>query len=1080
MASPEASDSIPKSFPILQWWKTFHGDDLAKFPSQKQSLVPKDSDSGRSTNDENDGLQGNITENDVVPSSNRNPNALQTDKQELARNEGTGENGNKTGNQQTHDGVGDGQASTMFGAGAKVLIHGGNPTFQHINITNQGKDASNTADLYSRSAPSAAFNSKERYEPPECHPNTRVEFLKRVEDWAANGPLRLMWLHGPAGVGKSAVAQTTAATLHKDGKLAASFFFSKTAPPESHRGHEERFVTTIAHQLTENIPGLRKLVQNVIENKPSVFDLNLSQQVMELILEPMKQLPRGGMIPLLASRPPNVIVVDGLDECQDEAGQKQVLEAIATLVRHPDIFNFSIFLSSRKELAIRLWFASLDDKTEALVDKVSLLYHCNNDDDIRTVVLDKMSSIRKTHPLKTQLPPSWPSTDDVETIVKRASGQFIYATTMLKYISDPRHHPYRRLDYIIHKTIPDTDHPYTALDLLYLSILRNAQHPTHVRLFLCFCVVSASYKGHFEAQSFFDFLESFFTLPCPVITLVTDLHSIIIDIAKATYNLSPSSKSAMTQIPKIFQHASLPEFLLDPRRSMEFHVDIQKFDLQLFDLTLKHLQDPHRQRNLTSDEDYCFVVYAFVHMLQTKASTLESSRQRVADELAKWDTFDDGLLYSILQVLCSSPAHRFGTAEDQLVKFNMILQPTPSSQILFAKAMERKITQCYEILSRENIPLELFLLFYGTESSFFDYELPRSKNMPEQGWRAVLGWHMIFFCGQHTTCDLWEFFGEEAPRPFKRHPFHRPVWIDLFAIMDLGWLEHEQSNLQPAHSPHSNGCKCLGCSSTITSAIVFYLKHLRYILDPTLSDQGFAKPEDLEVIALLETVVGRRPRRDESSNYCRRLSFVFSLLGRLDYFLWSHVPLSSSVVSEFEELFSCCFSATALAGYNINIPGATFLKLVGPHWESAQASPSLPPLLFFTKNSHPNVYSSVGTINHWNDYTRLYYLCADTLSEEVFFSKPACSLALQTKDPETGHNINLDDWSTQSRISRLVSALREKRQNQAGFMYYWGMLQRLWYKFYRPEEFAAEELILKHWKDTPRWNGARVISTSNL
>ncbi|PPQ85371.1 hypothetical protein CVT24_005367 [Panaeolus cyanescens] len=482
MASPEASNSNPKSFPILQWWKTYHGDDLAKFPSQKQSLGPKDSESLRTNAGVNDVVEHGTTENNVVPSSNRSPNALEREKK-IARSEGASDNGNKSGIQPTQ--IGDGQASAMFGAGAKLLIHGGNPTFQHnVFNVNQGQDAGSTniANLYSRSAPSAAFDSKERYEPPQCHPDTRVKFLKRVEDWAENGPLPLMWLHGPAGVGKSAVAQTTAETLHKSGKLAASFFFSKTAPTESHRGHDGRFVTTIAHQLTERIPDLRKLVQDVIKNKLSVFDLNLKQQVMELILEPMKQLQRGGINPHLLGSLPNVIVVDGLDECQDEAGQKQVLEAIATLVRHPDIFKFSIFLSSRPELAVRLWFASLDDKTEALVDKVSLLYHCNNNGDIRTVVLDEMSSIRKTHPLRTQLPSSWPSTDDVETIVKRASGQFIYATTVLKYISDPRHHPCRRLEYIIHNTIPDADRPYTPLDALYLTILRNAQHPTHVHI----------------------------------------------------------------------------------------------------------------------------------------------------------------------------------------------------------------------------------------------------------------------------------------------------------------------------------------------------------------------------------------------------------------------------------------------------------------------------------------------------------------------------------------------------------------------------------------------------------------------
>ncbi|KAF9043165.1 hypothetical protein BJ165DRAFT_1483118 [Panaeolus papilionaceus] len=84
-----------------------------------------------------------------------------------------------------------------------------------------------------------------------------------------------MWLHGSAGAGKSAVAQTMAMEFRAGENLAASFFFSRTAPPDSHRGHEGRFVTTIACQLTEVVPGLDRYVEQVILSRPLVFDLSL-------------------------------------------------------------------------------------------------------------------------------------------------------------------------------------------------------------------------------------------------------------------------------------------------------------------------------------------------------------------------------------------------------------------------------------------------------------------------------------------------------------------------------------------------------------------------------------------------------------------------------------------------------------------------------------------------------------------------------------------------------------------------------------------------------------------------------------
>jgi DNA replication protein DnaC len=69
--------------------------------------------------------------------------------------------------------------------------------------------------LGKRIAPGASHNSAERFDPPKCHPKTREAVLKDIMDWIQGlGEVErrhyFMWLYGPAGAGKSAIAQTIA------------------------------------------------------------------------------------------------------------------------------------------------------------------------------------------------------------------------------------------------------------------------------------------------------------------------------------------------------------------------------------------------------------------------------------------------------------------------------------------------------------------------------------------------------------------------------------------------------------------------------------------------------------------------------------------------------------------------------------------------------------------------------------------------------------------------------------------------------------------------------------------------------
>ncbi|KAF9443493.1 hypothetical protein P691DRAFT_622128, partial [Macrolepiota fuliginosa MF-IS2] len=66
--------------------------------------------------------------------------------------------------------------------------------------------------LEDRRIPGAEIDSSTRYPPPKCHPSTREDLRSRITKWLMgdNYERNILCLLGPAGTGKSAVAQTIA------------------------------------------------------------------------------------------------------------------------------------------------------------------------------------------------------------------------------------------------------------------------------------------------------------------------------------------------------------------------------------------------------------------------------------------------------------------------------------------------------------------------------------------------------------------------------------------------------------------------------------------------------------------------------------------------------------------------------------------------------------------------------------------------------------------------------------------------------------------------------------------------------
>lgn len=140
--------------------------------------------------------------------------------------------------------------------------------------------------------PDAFHDSHERSPPPKCPPGTRTSVQGVIQSWAESISYgnRIMWLSGPPGAGKSAIAQTMAERWASDHSLAASFFFSRG---KAGRGTSKHLFSTIAYQLALRTPELRCEVGRVVERDPTISERSIDVQLRKLIVEPFQTAHRG-------------------------------------------------------------------------------------------------------------------------------------------------------------------------------------------------------------------------------------------------------------------------------------------------------------------------------------------------------------------------------------------------------------------------------------------------------------------------------------------------------------------------------------------------------------------------------------------------------------------------------------------------------------------------------------------------------------------------------------------------------------------------------------------------------------------
>ncbi|KAF5328636.1 hypothetical protein D9619_011610 [Psilocybe cf. subviscida] len=313
-------------------------------------------------------------------------------------------------------------------------------------------------------SPSAMHDSAVRSDVPKCHEDTRVAIVQKICVWRLSAGRPFLWMYGPAGCGKTTIAQTIAEKFDNDGTLAASFFFSRSAPgrPTS----KDQFVATIAYQLCLALPNFHSHISPILRDNPAIFNKTLSKQADELIIKPLKAF---AALHTNAIFTPRVILIDGLDECAPSESQKEILDVMAHCQRQSS-FPLKFLISSRPEAIIRTRFShgSLGPLTEGL--PLDNDYRAQSD--IYVFVISKFNEIRENHPAGPDLPSGWPSDADVQHMVKKSSGHFIYISVAMKYISEIHRHPIHSLKDIIGLSSSKSA-PFSDLDALYIHCLSS-------------------------------------------------------------------------------------------------------------------------------------------------------------------------------------------------------------------------------------------------------------------------------------------------------------------------------------------------------------------------------------------------------------------------------------------------------------------------------------------------------------------------------------------------------------------------------------------------------------------------------
>ncbi|KAJ6534852.1 WD40-repeat-containing domain protein, partial [Mycena capillaripes] len=219
-----------------------------------------------------------------------------------------------------------------------------------------------------------------------CLQGTRSSLLSRIRDWALHHTSeRTLLLHGAAGSGKSAIANTIARQLHSDDLAVVPFFaFNRSVPDRSSSQLIPTWAKHLAELNSEYLDYLKTLPSRQLESS------DIQDQHDNLLV--------GGLASLngIGHEKPLIFTIDALDECP-KGEATRLFRVLRKLLSGPNLPPMIRFLFTyRSDMEILRTFEGLStlkipiDNEEGTAEDIRKFVHVQLDDnpDVANMVDD--------------------------------------------------------------------------------------------------------------------------------------------------------------------------------------------------------------------------------------------------------------------------------------------------------------------------------------------------------------------------------------------------------------------------------------------------------------------------------------------------------------------------------------------------------------------------------------------------------------------------------------------------------------------------------------------------------------------
>ena len=391
----------------------------------------------------------------------------------------------------------------------------------------------------------ASFESAKRSAKEGCFEGTRAGLLKQIDEWLASEKdttKPVFWLQGIAGIGKSTVAHTVAKRCQEAGSLGGTFFFDRQ---DGECSDPFLVFTTLARQLADSDSAYSAAIAEAVRSGGDT-DKTVRAQMTDYLVKPLVCAGQGERR--------LVLVLDAFDECREvnKVGPGTLLQLCTELcaVVAKESVTVRMLVTSRPLSETKDLQKAIDSQANRFVMQWDIEQQVAQED-IRRYLAYKLGELR----------PNWPSEEVLEQLVLRAGNLFVYAQTVLDFVSeDGEDSCEERLDVLQRTTADMLLEPYNQLDSLYVTVLEQVIPTGDSQQLASMSKLFRSVIGGMMLTSY--------QVPLDVLIRLVGVESQTIVVKKMVKQLASVIVPPRGSIVGGFHswHASFSDFLLDRNR----------------------------------------------------------------------------------------------------------------------------------------------------------------------------------------------------------------------------------------------------------------------------------------------------------------------------------------------------------------------------------------------------------------------------------------------------------------------------------------------------------------------------------